>query len=79
MKNLNKMDIFKLSAYKTILNDLKENLKKTLVNNNINAIIDESTISNEDKEIIAKYNILQTKIDEINKLIEKKIFNNEEI
>ena len=79
MKNLNKMDIFKLSAYKTILNDLKENFKKTLVNNNINAIIDESTISNEDKEIIAKYNILQSKIDEINKLIEKKIFNNEEI
>lgn len=70
---LDGMTLFKLNELLTILMSVKKRLGER-VTSNCHHVLDESLLSNEQKEVLSRYNCVQGIINEVELMIEKKIF-----
>lgn len=74
MKNkLETMTLFKLNELLTILMSVKKRLCERITSNNPQ-ILEESLLSIEQKDLLCRYNAIQSIIDDVELMIEKKIF-----
>ena len=73
-KKVEEMTIFKLSEYKNILKDVIERYNSEFASYGLNALIDESMLTQRQKDILDKRKQVQDEIERVEKLIEKKLF-----
>lgn len=70
---LDGMTLFKLNELLTILMSVKKRLGERVTNHGQH-ILEESLLSNEQKDLLGRYNCIQGIINEVELTIEKKIF-----
>ena len=73
-KKVEEMTIFKLSEYKNILKDVIERYSSEFASYGLNVLIDESMLTQRQKDILDKRKQVQDEIERVEKLIEKKMF-----
>ena len=73
-KKVEEMTIFKLSEYKNILKDVIERYSSEFASYGLNALVDESMLTQRQKGILDKRKQVQDEIERVEKLIEKKLF-----
>ncbi len=70
---LETMTLFKLNELLTILMSVKKRLCENITCNNPQ-FLDESVLSSEQKDMLNRYNTIQSVINDVELMIEKKIF-----
>lgn len=73
-KKLEEMSIFELAEYKKILSDMAEKYNSTFTAYGLNIFYDDDNLTQNQKIILEKFNIVQSQICKIDEIMEEIVF-----